>query len=79
LYISEEVLKGCAVGGEQNGEDFIMRDRVVTSKRRVLMSTEELRRLLHNTKCSHSRRNAYGRKLTARIEFYKRIHTGGDC
>jgi len=29
------------VGGTQNGEDFITRDRMVTGKRKVLMSREE--------------------------------------
>jgi len=66
------------VGGTQNGEDFIVRDRVVTDKRRALMSTKELRRLVYNTECSHSRRNACGRKFTTRIEFYRRIHHSGD-
>jgi hypothetical protein len=49
LYISEKVLtgtKGVCCGGNRNGEDFIMRDRIVTGKGRVLMSREEARRLV---------------------------------
>jgi hypothetical protein len=37
------------VGGKQNGEDFIMRDIMVTGKRIVLMSREEPRSLVYNT------------------------------
>ena len=82
LWVSEKVLtgiEGVCCGGKENGEYCIMRDRVVRGKRTVLMSTEELSRLVYNTKCSHSRRNACGRKFTSRIEFYRRIQPGGDC
>ena len=67
------------MGGKQNGEDFIMGDRVVTGEKRVLMDRVETRRPVYNTKCSHSKRNAYVREFTAGIAFCERIHTGRDC
>jgi hypothetical protein len=56
----------CCGGKGKGGRLYY--ERIVTGNRRVLMS-RELRRLVYNTKCSDSRRNAYGRKFTTRIEF----------
>jgi hypothetical protein len=64
----------------QNGEGFIKRDRALTENRRVLMGGQRRckKACLQCIERSHSRRNAYGRKLTLLIAFCKMIHHDGD-